>query len=171
MNHVAPVEICYDSMRFLITYNPTNETIHKFTEELKSYGVTTLVRVCDATYDKTLVENSGIRVLDLPYSDGAPPPDELVDNWLDLLKNKFREEPGCCVAVHCMAGLGRAPVLVALALIECGMKNEDAVHLIRQKRRGAFNTKQLLFLEHYRPKMRPRTRSRFKDSTVYCCIQ
>ncbi|XP_032746413.1 protein tyrosine phosphatase type IVA 2-like isoform X3 [Rattus rattus] len=140
MNHVAPVEICYDNMRFLITYNPTNETIHKFTE-------------------------------DLPYSDGAPPPDEIVDNWLDLLKNKFREEPGCCVAVHCMAGLGRSPVLVALALIECGMKNEDAVHLIRQKRRGAFNTKQLLFLEHYRPKVRPRTRSRFKDSTVYCCIQ
>ncbi|XP_032746412.1 protein tyrosine phosphatase type IVA 2-like isoform X2 [Rattus rattus] len=148
MNHVAPVEICYDNMRFLITYNPTNETIHKFTEELKSYGVTTLVRVCDATYDKTLVENCGIRVLDLPYSDGAPPPDEIVDNWLDLLKNKFREEPGCCVAVHCMAGLGRSP-----------------------KRRGAFNTKQLLFLEHYRPKVRPRTRSRFKDSTVYCCIQ
>ncbi|XP_052031387.1 protein tyrosine phosphatase type IVA 2-like isoform X3 [Apodemus sylvaticus] len=140
MNHVAPVEICYDNMRFLITHNPTNETMKKFTE-------------------------------DLPYNDGAPPPDEIVDNWLGLLKNKFREEPGSCVAVHCMAGLGRAPVLVALALIECGMKNEDAVHFIRQKRRGAFNTKQLLFLEHYRPKMRPRSRSRFRDSTVHCCIQ
>ncbi|XP_052031386.1 protein tyrosine phosphatase type IVA 2-like isoform X2 [Apodemus sylvaticus] len=146
MNHVAPVEICYDNMRFLITHNPTNETMKKFTEELKNYGVTTLVRVCDATYDKTLVEDSGIRVLDLPYNDGAPPPDEIVDNWLGLLKNKFREEPGSCVAVHCMAGLGR-------------------------KRRGAFNTKQLLFLEHYRPKMRPRSRSRFRDSTVHCCIQ
>nr|XP_034346278.1 protein tyrosine phosphatase type IVA 2-like isoform X3 [Arvicanthis niloticus] len=140
MNHVAPVEICYDNMRFLITHNPTNNTMNKFTE-------------------------------DLPYDDGAPPPDEIVDNWLGLLKNKFREEPGSCVAVHCMAGLGRAPVLVALALIECGMKNEDAVHFIRQKRRGAFNTKQLLFLEHYRPKMRARSRSRFRDSTAYCCIQ
>nr|XP_034346277.1 protein tyrosine phosphatase type IVA 2-like isoform X2 [Arvicanthis niloticus] len=146
MNHVAPVEICYDNMRFLITHNPTNNTMNKFTEELKNYGVTTLVRVCDATYDKTLVEKSGIRVLDLPYDDGAPPPDEIVDNWLGLLKNKFREEPGSCVAVHCMAGLGR-------------------------KRRGAFNTKQLLFLEHYRPKMRARSRSRFRDSTAYCCIQ
>ncbi|XP_021078088.1 protein tyrosine phosphatase type IVA 2-like isoform X2 [Mus pahari] len=146
MHHVAPVEICYNNMRFLITRNPTNNTMNKFTEELKNYGVTTLVRVCDATYDKTLVENCGIRVLDLPYNDGDPPPDEIVDNWLDLLKSKFREEPGSCVAVHCMAGLGR-------------------------KRRGAFSSKQLLFLEHYRPKMRTRSRSRFRDSTVHCCIQ
>ncbi|XP_036033172.1 protein tyrosine phosphatase type IVA 2-like isoform X2 [Onychomys torridus] len=146
MNHTAPVEICYDNMRFLITHNPTSATMHKFTEELKNYGVTTLVRVCDATYDKALVENRGIRVLDLPYNDGAPPPDNIVDDWLHLLKSNFREEPGSCVAVHCMAGLGR-------------------------KRRGAFNTKQLLFLGQYRPKMRTRSRLRFRDSTVHCCIQ
>ncbi|XP_057647034.1 protein tyrosine phosphatase type IVA 2-like isoform X3 [Chionomys nivalis] len=140
MNHPAPVEICYDNMRFLITHNPTIAMLPKFTE-------------------------------DLPYTDGAPPPDDLVDDWLNLLKTKFREEPGSCVAVHCVAGLGRAPVLVALALIECGMKNDEAVQFIRQKRRGAFNTKQLLFLGQYQPKTRNRSRSRFKDSTVHCCIQ
>uniref|UniRef100_A0AAR2LFN7 Uncharacterized protein n=1 Tax=Pygocentrus nattereri TaxID=42514 RepID=A0AAR2LFN7_PYGNA len=47
--------------------------------------------------------------------------------------------------------------------IECGMKYEDAVQFIRQKRRGAFNSKQLFYLEKYRPKMR----LRFKN----CCIQ
>ncbi|XP_010003411.1 PREDICTED: protein tyrosine phosphatase type IVA 1 isoform X3 [Chaetura pelagica] len=107
---------------------------------------------------------------DWPFDDGAPPSNQIVDDWLNLLKVKFREEPGCCVAVHCVAGLGRAPVLVALALIECGMKYEDAVQFIRQKRRGAFNSKQLLYLEKYRPKMR----LRFKDSNGHrnnCCIQ
>lgn len=39
-------------------------------------------------------------------------------------------------------------MLVALALIEGGMKYEDAVQFIRQKRRGAFNSKQLLYLEN-----------------------
>ncbi|KAG9331370.1 hypothetical protein JZ751_019328 [Albula glossodonta] len=93
---------------------------------------------------------------------------QIVDDWLNLLKTKFREEPGCCIAVHCVAGLGRAPVLVALALIECGMKYEDAVQFIRQKRRGAFNSKQLLYLEKYRPKMR----LRFKDTNGHnCCVQ
>ncbi|MGH0166593.1 UNVERIFIED_CONTAM: hypothetical protein FKN15_051010 [Acipenser sinensis] len=108
--------------------------------------------------------------LDWPFDDGAPPSNQIVDDWLNLLKAKFREESGCCIAVHCVAGLGRAPVLVALALIECGMKYEDAVQFIRQKRRGAFNSKQLLYLEKYRPKMR----LRFKDSNGHrtnCCIQ
>ncbi|XP_078069439.1 protein tyrosine phosphatase type IVA 1 isoform X2 [Mustelus asterias] len=107
---------------------------------------------------------------DWPFDDGAPPSNQIVDDWLTLLRAKFREEPGCCIAVHCVAGLGRAPVLVALALIECGMKYEDAVQFIRQKRRGAFNSKQLLYLEKYRPKMR----LRFKDSNGHrnnCCIQ
>ncbi|EAX07580.1 protein tyrosine phosphatase type IVA, member 2, isoform CRA_b [Homo sapiens] len=63
MNRPAPVEISYENMRFLITHNPTNATLNKFTEELKKYGVTTLVRVCDATYDKAPVEKEGIHVL------------------------------------------------------------------------------------------------------------
>uniref|UniRef100_A0AAY5JWJ0 Protein tyrosine phosphatase 4A3 n=1 Tax=Esox lucius TaxID=8010 RepID=A0AAY5JWJ0_ESOLU len=47
---------------------------------------------------------------------------------------------------------------------------EDAVQFIRQKRRGAFNSKQLFYLEKYRPKMR----LRFKDSNGHrnnCCVQ
>uniref|UniRef100_A0A8B9BAK2 Protein tyrosine phosphatase 4A1 n=9 Tax=Neognathae TaxID=8825 RepID=A0A8B9BAK2_9AVES len=167
MNRPAPVEITYKNMRFLITHNPTNATLNKFIEELKKYGVTTVVRVCEATYDTAPVEKEGIQVLDWPFDDGAPPSNQIVDDWLNLLKVKFREEPGCCIAVHCVAGLGRAPVLVALALIECGMKYEDAVQFIRQKRRGAFNSKQLLYLEKYRPKMR----LRFKDSNVISILK
>uniref|UniRef100_A0A8C6GUT2 protein-tyrosine-phosphatase n=1 Tax=Mus spicilegus TaxID=10103 RepID=A0A8C6GUT2_MUSSI len=175
MNRPAPVEVTYKNMRFLITHNPTNVTLNKFIEELKKYGVTTIVRVCENSvftllYFHTLVEKEGIHVLDWPFDDGAPPSNQIVDDWLSLVKIKFREEPGCCIAVHCVAGLGRAPVLVALALIKGGMKYEDAVQFIRQKRRGAFNSKQLLYLEKYRPKMR----LRFKDSNGHrnnCCIQ
>lgn len=32
-------------------------------QELKKYGVTTVVRVCEATYDATLVVKEGIQVL------------------------------------------------------------------------------------------------------------
>ncbi|XP_006736268.1 protein tyrosine phosphatase type IVA 1-like isoform X2 [Leptonychotes weddellii] len=109
-------------------------------------------------------------VLDWPFDDGSSPSNQIVDDWLTLVNIKFREEPGCCIAVHCVAGLGRTPVLVALALIEGGMKNEDAVQFIRQKRHGAFNSKQLLYLEKYRSKMR----LRYKDSSGHrnnCCIQ
>nr|XP_046196007.1 protein tyrosine phosphatase type IVA 3-like isoform X1 [Oncorhynchus gorbuscha] len=136
MNRPAPpVEVSYKNMRFLITHNPTNATLDTFIEDLKQYGATTVVRVCEVTYDKTPLEKDGITVMDWAFDDGAPPPTKIVDDWLNLLKTKFREDPGCCVAVHCVAGLGRAPVLVALALIEGGMKYEEAVQFIRQKRR------------------------------------
>ncbi|XP_029329701.1 protein tyrosine phosphatase type IVA 1-like isoform X3 [Mus caroli] len=107
---------------------------------------------------------------DWPFDDAAPPSNQIVNDWLSLVKIKFCEEPGCRIAVHCVARLGRAPVLVALALIEGGMKYEDAVQFIRQKRRGAFNSKQPLYLEKYCPIMR----LRFKDSNGHrnnCCIQ
>lgn len=56
------------------------------------------------------------------------------------------------VAVHCVAGLGRAPVLVAIALIELGMAPLDAIEYIREKRRGAFNRPQITFLDSYKRK-------------------
>ncbi|KAK6327869.1 hypothetical protein J4Q44_G00035150 [Coregonus suidteri] len=136
MNRPAPAEVCYKNMRLLITHNPTNSTLNSFIEDLKKYGATTVVRVCEVTYDKAPLEKDGITVVDWQFDDGAPPPSKVVEDWLSLLRSRFLEDPGCCVAVHCVAGLGRAPVLVALALIESGMKYEDAIQFIRQKRRG-----------------------------------
>eukprot|EP00559_Dactyliosolen_fragilissimus_P003799 CAMPEP_0184869174 /NCGR_PEP_ID=MMETSP0580-20130426/33198_1 /TAXON_ID=1118495 /ORGANISM="Dactyliosolen fragilissimus" /LENGTH=304 /DNA_ID=CAMNT_0027370493 /DNA_START=717 /DNA_END=1631 /DNA_ORIENTATION=+ len=54
------------------------------------------------------------------------------------------------IAVHCVAGLGRAPVLVAIAMVEFAMMDPvEAVMIIRKNRRGSINEKQLNFLEHY----------------------
>uniref|UniRef100_A0A5F9CUQ3 Protein tyrosine phosphatase 4A3 n=1 Tax=Oryctolagus cuniculus TaxID=9986 RepID=A0A5F9CUQ3_RABIT len=144
MNRPAPVELSYKNMRFLITHNPTNATLSTFIQDLKKYGATTVVRVCEVTYDKAPLEKDGITVVDWPFDDGAPPPGKVVDDWLSLLKAKFCDDPGSCVAVHCVAGLGR-------------------------KRRGAINSKQLTYLEKYRPKQR----LRFKDPRTHrtrCCV-
>ena len=69
---------------------------------------------------------------DWAFDDGGVPSTEVIDKWVVLLKKRFSETPGSCVAVHCVAGLGRAPLLVALALMEAGMAYEDSVAFIRE---------------------------------------
>lgn len=96
----------------------------------------------------------------MEFSDGSPPPKEIREKWLGLVKETFGKSVGekeggkaPCIAVHCVAGLGRAPVMVALALMEAGLKYETAVESIRERRRGAINQKQLSYLEKYKPTM------------------
>ena len=48
--------------------------------------------------------------------------------------------------------MGRAPVLVGVALIEFGMDNELAIKKIRSERPGALNHPQTEFLLKYTPK-------------------
>ncbi len=95
----------------------------------------------------------------MPYPDGHSPPDDVLNRWLDIVHERFLANANMStkptIAVHCVAGLGRAPVLVAIALIEfSGMDPVEAVVLIRKHRRGAINDKQLNFLETYQRRYR-----------------
>ena len=106
------------------------------------------------------------------YEDGGTPPEHVVRRWLELCKNRFGpftksnknissdedegvEDDTPCIAVHCVAGLGRAPVLVAIALIEYGMDKLDAIELVRRKRRGAFNSRQIQYIDTYKRQNAP----------------
>lgn len=44
------------------------------------------------------------------FEDGASPPTEIITRWLDLVEATFLKDFGTdtpCIAVHCVAGLGR----------------------------------------------------------------
>lgn len=163
---LPPAEIEYKSFKFLITDQPTNQNMQNYVRELRKYNVLAVVRVCEATYNAEDLDKEGIQVYDLVYGDGTFPPSYVIDGWFDVLRRVAIENPDAYVAIHCVAGLGRAPVLVALALMELGLSFEDAVDLIREKKRGAINTKQLDYLEKYRPKSRLKLRTNANS----CCI-
>ena len=124
--------------------------VEAYIKEFKGHGVTDLVRACECGYSTDRILKSGVAVHDMPFPDGDPPPDAVIASWLSLCKEVFAKgNPSRkCIAVHCVAGLGRAPVLVAIALIEHGLEPLEAVTQIRAKRRGAINAKQLQYLEH-----------------------
>jgi len=152
-------EIKHKNMRFLITDRPNDTNVERYIDDLSKFNAGVVFRVCDPTYTTDQLEQKGIKVIEAAFPDGQTPPPEIRDAWFHLLKDQFRATPNTCVAIHCVAGLGRAPVMVALALMELGMSYEEAVELIRSKRRGALNSRQLEFLERYRPKHRLKQRN------------
>lgn len=148
-----PSLVEYKSWKFLIFDAPTEANIDVYIREFKKHNLTNLVRACDPSYSIDKLTKEGIKVHEMPFPDGGFPTNDVVSNWIQLCKVVFessKEEQS--VGVHCVAGLGRAPVLVALALIELGLHYEEAITMIREKRRGAINAKQLKFLKSYKPK-------------------
>jgi len=149
-------------LRFLIMDAPRQGNLHLYIKEMRKHSVTDLVRVCEPTYQTGELQNAGIATHNMEYADGHSPPKDAIDEWLKVIDNAFYDntsepakEARPCVAVHCVAGLGRAPVMVAIALVEFdNMDPVDAVALIRRHRRGAINEKQLLYLEGYKKSYR-----------------
>ncbi|CAD5229589.1 unnamed protein product [Bursaphelenchus okinawaensis] len=152
-NYFRPAhsEIRFGKMRFLITDRPTDINVEQYINDLVRHRATVLIRVCEPTYNTAPITAKGVSVQDWEFVDGQPPPATVIDKWLNLCLEKFSGNAGEeCIAVHCVAGLGRAPVLVGIALLEAGMKCDDAVFLIRSQRRGALNERQLSFLQQYK---------------------
>jgi protein tyrosine phosphatase type 4A len=138
---------------------------------MRKHSVTDLVRVCEPTYQGAELQTAGIVMHDMEYPDGHSPPQPVIDQWLQLVDKVFFSESSAtedkCISVHCVAGLGRAPVMVAIAMIEFANYDPvEAVSMIRRHRRGAINEKQLLYLEGYK-----RTYKKKKGSAeAGCCI-
>jgi protein tyrosine phosphatase type 4A len=168
----SPVsEIKFGKMRFLITDRPTDMSLDNFIKELERHKTRTVVRVCDPTYNEEILRSHGIDLKDWQFDDGSPPPKEVIDNWLKLVSDCFNAscERDATIAVHCVAGLGRSPLLVAIALLEAGMPWSDAVYYIRSQRRGALNERQLEFLRDYKPTgvLRKLRRLTYEDSNKH----
>jgi len=147
-----PSVVEYKTSKFLIFDAPTDANLELYLREFKRHNVKNLVRACDPSYGTDKLLQEGIRVHELPFPDGGFPTNDVVNSWVALCKSVYKDEGEASIGVHCVAGLGRAPVLVALALIELGLNYDEAITLIREKRKGAINTKQLKYLKTYKPK-------------------
>lgn len=139
--------------RFLIMDHPRESNMPLVLKECQKYQVIQMVRVCEEqaeSYPPDRMTELGISHADLPFPDGKPPPDEVLEQWFKIVDEGFREKH-CCIAVHCVAGLGRAPLMVAVALMYFGLSSQEAVALIRSRRDGCINQRQLAWLKTYKP--------------------
>jgi len=150
-----PSSLKYGKLQFVIMDAPTDDNLRTYISELKKKRVRCVVRTCEPTYSEEPLVAAKMNVKDLPFPDGQPPNDDVIQQWLQVVLDECRGNNPHPVAVHCVAGLGRAPVLVAIALIEISeLPPLKAIHLIRNIRRGAINQKQYQYLKGYVRKSR-----------------
>lgn len=138
------------AVKIVIMDAPNDTNSGSYLKILENHKVSNLVRVCERTYDIAAFEERGVKVHEIQFPDGDPPEDSVIQRWLEVVDLSLKSKNA--VAVQCVAGLGRAPVLAAIALVErAGMDPMDAISLIRGKRKGAINARQVKFLNNYKP--------------------
>jgi len=132
---------------FLITNSPTNQTIQEYVKILHNNNITVVIRLCEKTYDEDYLKQNNIDFIDMFIEDGLYPNDTDITNFFNIC-SKYQN-----IAIHCKSGLGRAPLLVAIHQIIIEKKSTiEIISLIRDKIKGAFNTKQLNFINNDIPK-------------------
>ena len=98
-------------------------------------------------YDKKLfvhqIYNNHLNWFHLPIKDLKAPDHKFIDKWQTtktLLKNDLID--GKNIVIHCMGGKGRSGIIAAILLIEFGNNNKDVIEIVRNKRKGAIETKE-----------------------------
>jgi cell division cycle 14 len=96
-------------------------------------GVTLVIRLNKAAYDRKKFTNKGLKHLDLQFVDGTAPPDDIAERFM----KEVEQEKGA-VAIHCKAGLGRTGSLIALyAMKHYGFPAAPFIGWIRVARPGS----------------------------------
>lgn len=141
---------------------PSDKHIQEYISLMQEHGVQYCARLCEATYyDESPLVEANIHVEDLNFQDGTFPSKDILIRFRDMVKraklefnaNKttsILDKP--CISVHCVSGIGRAPVMASVVLIDHGIDNLTAVEFVRSRRRGAINSNQLKDLLKYKPK-------------------
>ena len=110
-------------------------------------------KICDKKNFVEQIYHNKLKWYHLPIKDLGAPNTEFKFKWETtkvLLKNELIE--GKNIVLHCRGGKGRAGTVAALLLIDFGVKKEEAIQLVRSRRKGAIETKeQEEFIFSYRP--------------------
>lgn len=132
------------SLRVLLTCSPDESSIEEYSRFMKSNGVTDVFCFCNLGYDPTVLGTHEIKFHHLQFEDGSHPPLEILGEFDDKINQILENSEIPTISIHCQAGMGRAPTMLAYVMISrYGWDSADSVHAIRKKRTGSINKKQL----------------------------
>ncbi len=75
------------------------------------------------------------------------------------------------IAVHCVSGVSRSPLFIAIALLEAGFTIDETLTICRTKSKGSISPIQMNFLLHYKVRKNPtlRQKNNKKGNGNGCC--
>ena len=123
-----------------MTFSDFNEVVpglyigsHPEPEDPFDFGATVVVSLTSGTSARS-VPRHGV-LIHWPIKDGPIPPPEILDAVAAFVDTCVRF--GSAVYVHCQAGMNRSALVVARTLMRQGMSGQEAVDLVRERRKGA----------------------------------
>ena len=119
----------------------------------RELGVSTVVRLNEAQYDRTVFTKAGFQHFDLFFNEGTTPAYDIVDRF-----HRIADTATGVVAVHCKSGRGRTGTLIAAHLIRShGFTAREAIAWLRVMRPGSVLGEQQLFLCEQEKRMENRS--------------
>ena len=90
-----------------------------------------------------LIYNNNLNWFHLPIIDLKAPDHKFSDKW-QITKALLKKDliDGKNIVIHCMGGKGRSGTIAAILLIEFGNTNKEVIKIVREKRKGAIETKE-----------------------------
>ena len=156
-----------------LTGAPKSASIEEYSRFMKDNGVTDIFCFCKPDYDTSNFSQLDIKYHNLEFPDGTAPTVDILDKFdvtFDLIlktnstkienqkltqkktqpdekltkTNKHEMDVPIIISMHCYTGMGRAPTMLAYLMISrCGYGRNKSVNVIRKRRKGTINSKQL----------------------------
>lgn len=129
--------------KFLITSSPdTFGDISFYSDILKTNKINSVISLIPIS--KKLED---FDTYTLHYDDGDFPPESVTNTFDKIINNIILKYNVLNIAIHCKAGLGRSPTIIAYFLIKyLNYQPIDAINYIRNYIPHCINTRQLTYL-------------------------
>lgn len=138
---------------------PTDESILEYIKYFKKNRIKTVFCFCELSYSKNILVKYNIDFYQLEIKDGEYPSYDVLNNFDNIINNILSNKKDQNIFIHCKAGLGRAPLMLAyLMMSRYKYSGIRCIEEIRSIRRCAFNQKQLDWIID------------FDQNNLICCI-